>query len=106
MDYSKKFAELSHLCHEPENRVVIDDEMEMIHLPFNSENHWQRIWDEVKKTPQDNSILTVSDSQFFENNHFTYPVFMPRNGGKKHKKAKILFGSTWIYGKTKSSKYC
>ena len=90
MDYTKKFAELSHLCHDSEHRVVIDDEIEMIQLPFNSENHWQRIWDDVKKTPQDNSVLTVSDSQFFENNHFNYPVFMPGNGGKKYKKAIIL----------------
>lgn len=89
MDYTKKFNELTHICHESESRIIIDDKMEMIHLPFNSENHWQRIWDEVKITPPENGILNVSDSQFFENNHFNYPVFIPRHC-KKSKKAIIL----------------
>jgi hypothetical protein len=89
MGYTTKFSELSQLCLSSENRVRIDDKMEMIQMPFNSENHWQRILDEVKQDTDDSNTLGMPDSVFFENNHFSYPVFLP-HGNKIYRKAIIL----------------
>lgn len=89
MDYKKKYGDLKSIYNNTLNINTLDNEMEVAHLPFNSECYWQRIFDEANERKEGHFKLGVPDSHYFENNHFTYPVFLP-NSRNKYKKAIIL----------------
>lgn len=89
MDYTNKYFELKKIFNQTNSRITIDDQMEIINLPFNSESLWPKIMDEQSIAEDDQLALGVPDSHYFENNHFIYSVFVPRKD-KKYKKAIIL----------------
>lgn len=92
MEYTKKYYELKGRLNSSENRIALDNQIEVIFLPFNSENHWQRILDESDWNFNNSLGLEVPDSQFFENNHFNYPIFVPRKQVKFSKAILLLHG--------------
>lgn len=79
MEYTKKYQELKKSFNQGSNKTVLDNDMEILHLPFNSQNYWERIMDELDGKSESQLNLGVPDSLFFENNHFTYPVFVPKS---------------------------
>ncbi|HEY4787572.1 MAG TPA: DUF6051 family protein [Bacteroidales bacterium] len=89
MDYTSKYFELRSIFNQQEARIVIDSEMEIVNLPFNSESYWPRIMDEQETVINAQLNLNVPDSKYFENNHFTYSVFVPKKQ-RQYKKAIIL----------------
>jgi pimeloyl-ACP methyl ester carboxylesterase len=89
MNYTKTYFELKAIFNLVENKIKIDEEMEIVNLPFNSECYLPRIMDELKQAKDEPLGLGMPDSHFFENNHFTYPVFVPGHQ-RKYSKAIIL----------------
>jgi pimeloyl-ACP methyl ester carboxylesterase len=89
MEYTQTYFELKKQFARTEDKFAIDEEIGVINLPFNSENHWQCILDESKTNLNSQLEVKGSDSLFFENNHFTYPVFVPLSR-QRHNKAIVL----------------
>jgi len=89
MDYTTKYFELKSIFNQTESRIIVDEEIEIVNLPFNSESYWTRIMDDQKQNSNEQLNLGTPDSLFFENNHFTYSVFIPRKQ-KQYQKAIIM----------------
>jgi pimeloyl-ACP methyl ester carboxylesterase len=89
MDYTNKFFELRKIFNQTDSRIAVDENMEILNFPFNSESLWPKIIDEQKMAEDDQLSLGVPDSHFFENNHFTYSTFVPRKQ-KRYSEAIVL----------------
>lgn len=89
MEYTNKYFELRKCFNLNESRVNIDETMEVINLPFNSKSSWLRLIDEQKQFKNELPGQNRLDSDFFENNHFTYPVFVPK-GCQSHSRAIVM----------------
>jgi hypothetical protein len=89
MDYTRKYFELKQLFKTINSSATIDDSAELKILQFTSENYWDRIFKETEGSREDMLSLGMPDSHFTGNNHFTYPVIVPRKE-KMHSKAIIL----------------
>ena len=89
MDYTNKYFELRKCFNQTESRINVDDKIEIVNLPFNSESVWPKIIDEQKIYNNEELSLGTPDSEYFENNHFHYSVFVPKEH-KQTKKAIVL----------------
>lgn len=90
MDYTAKYFELKSIFNQTDSRIAVDEEIEIVNLPFNSESFWLRIIDEQRQFKNTLGENERHDSEYFENNHFMYSVFVPKRGGKQFNKAIIL----------------
>jgi pimeloyl-ACP methyl ester carboxylesterase len=91
MEYTHTYFGLKKQFTLAEDKLMIDDDIEVINLPFNSESHWQYILDGLK-TGTGGQLETGGDSLYFENNHFTYPVFVPKSQQRYSKAIILLHG--------------
>jgi pimeloyl-ACP methyl ester carboxylesterase len=89
MNYTEKYFELKKRVKFNGNQLAIDDAIDIITLPFNSEIKYQRIFTEPLNNSHEMFSLGMPDSSFIENNRFSYPVFLPK-GKTKYSKAIIL----------------
>lgn len=92
MDYSRKYFELKKIFKSVGNTTQIDDVMDMKMLAFDSEIHWERIFMEPEERREDILSLGMPDSHFPGNNHFSYPVIIPRFKKKYDKVIVLLHG--------------
>jgi hypothetical protein len=92
MKYSEKYYELKEKFTSCNGRTTLDESMDLAILPYNSENHWERLFDENAENTNEMVNLGMPDSYFFDNNHFTYPVFLPRTQEKFDKAIILLHG--------------
>jgi pimeloyl-ACP methyl ester carboxylesterase len=66
--------------------------MDLITLPFYSENHWQRFFVDKREVSKEMITLGMPDSLFVGNNHFSYPVFIPTGTARFNKAIILLHG--------------
>lgn len=92
MDYTSKYFELKAIFNQTAGKITVDEDIEIINLPFNSESYWSKIMDEQNTIEGEQLNLGVPDSNFFENNHFIYSVVVPRKKRQYNKAIVLLHG--------------
>jgi hypothetical protein len=89
MNYTEKYFELKGKFKLNGNKLKLDDSVDMLTIPFYSDNQLSQMIDESNDTSEGMLTLGMPDSNFFNNNSFAYPIFIPK-GRSKYSKALIL----------------
>jgi hypothetical protein len=92
MDYTSKYFELKSIFNQNAGKLIVDEDMEIVNLPFNSQGYWPKIMDEQKNIEDEQLYLGMPDSKFFENNHFIYSIVVPRKKRQYNKAIILLHG--------------
>lgn len=65
MDYTHQYFELRKIFNQKESKIIVDEDIEIANIPFDS----QSVWPEIRNE---------QDTLYPENNHFVYSIFLPR----------------------------